>query len=172
MPPSLRRPPRPSPGPATLGSGAFTIAVQDGVGGPISGTLRLSINAAGGPIITSIAPQTGKEGATVTVTVTGQDLQGATFALKSVDPIDTKAAASITVASNTGTQATLSLVLGTTEGQFGLTGASTAGTSAVTPASLFLIGPATNSVSFYASVLNTSFNPADVQPLSKGRNSP
>jgi hypothetical protein len=49
------------------GSGAFTVAVQNGAGGPTSGTLPLAVTA--GPSITSFAPQSGTVGTIITSTV-------------------------------------------------------------------------------------------------------
>lgn len=144
-------------------------AVSVTVGG-VTATWSNTINVVQPPLISSISPASGKKGTTITVAVAGQYLFGATFALQSVDPSDTSAGAAVTVVSNTGTLATLTLVLGATEGQFALVGTNSVGVSAITPASLFLIGPTTSSVSFYASVLNTSDNPTTNPTLPAGQN--
>jgi hypothetical protein len=123
------------------------------------------------PLITGISPSSGKQGATVNVVVSGQYLSGATFVLQSVDPADTNAGGTVTVVSNTGTLATLSLALGTTEGQFALIATTSIGANAVGPAALFLIGQANNSVMFDVSVLNTTYNPSTTAPLAAGQNS-
>ena len=151
--------------PGTTG-GAISVTV-----GGVTATWSGSVAVTEIPVITSISPASGKAGATVTVTVTGADLSGATFTLQSVDPADTNPGATITVLSNAGTVATLSLVLGTTQGQFALVGTNAVGTGAITPASVFIIGLVNNSVSFYASVLNTSYNPVTNPPFPPGHNS-
>jgi YD repeat-containing protein len=151
--------------PAGTAGGAISVTA-----GGVTTTWSNNLTVAETPSITSVNPATGAAGATVAVNITGTDLFGATFALQSVDPIDTSPGAVITVLSNIGTSATLSVVLGATQGQFGLVGTNAVGTGAITPGSLFLIGPVTNSVSFYASVLNTAFNPATNPPLPAGQN--
>jgi YD repeat-containing protein len=151
--------------PGTAG-GAISVTV-----GGVTTTWSNNLTVAEAPLITSINPATGAAGATVAVSVAGLDLFGATFALQSVDPIDSNPGAVITVLSNIGTSATLSVVLGATQGQFALVGTNANGASTITPGSLFLVGPVTNSVSFYASVLNAAFNPATNPPLPAGQNS-
>ena len=53
-------------GPATLGAGSFTIAVQNTATGATSGTLPLTVGSTN-PTITSFAPQSGPIGAMVTI---------------------------------------------------------------------------------------------------------
>lgn len=108
------------------------------------------------PVITSITPNVGAPGTTVSLAVTGTNLSGTTFALLSVDPINVNGATSLTVATNSGTAATLTIVLGATQGQYALTATNTVGPSPITSASIFTIGPTNNSASYYASVLNAA----------------
>ena len=90
--------------------------------------------------------------------------------LQSIDPSYTTPGGTIGVASTTDTNATLNAALGGTEGVFSLIATTSVGTSSVTPASLFTIGPATGSADFYASVLNTAFDPSTNPPLPAGQN--
>ena len=126
---------------------------------------------AGLPTITAITPAFGKKSTTVTATITGANLQGATFALKTFDPSDHSTPATVTIVSNNGTTASLTLVLGAVEGQFPLVAHTTLGDSAITAASQFLISPAgQNTATSFASILNTSYDPATARPLPAGSN--
>jgi hypothetical protein len=122
------------------------------------------------PAITGFTPASGKAGQTVTVTVAGQGLYGAVLALQSVDPAHLSGATSITAVSEAGSTATFSVALGT-EGAYNLIATNFVGASPVSQASSsFLILPATSAVSSYASVLNTSVNPATLPSLPAGQN--
>jgi YD repeat-containing protein len=151
--------------PTTTYGGAVSVTV-----GGVTTSWSSTISVLQIPVF-SISPVSGKKGTTITLTVVGQNLIGATFALKSLDPSYPAAGGAVNVVSNSGTTAVLTLVLGATEGEFALVGTNAAGPNAVTPASLFLIGPTVGAAGEDVSVLNTSFNPSNVQPLPTGQNS-
>jgi hypothetical protein len=125
---------------------------------------------AGLPEVTSILPAYGRRSTTVSVTVTGSNLLGAAFALRSPDPSFTGSAGTVTILSNTGTVAQLSIALGATEGQFQLAATTTLGASLPTPGSQFLIAPANGAQGSLASVLNTAYNDSADPSIPEGRN--
>ena len=152
-----------------LTAGAFTVAVENLATLAISGTLPLTVEAA--PYISGLSPAIGKAGASISMVVTGQYLTGATFAFRALDPSYAGTPATVAVASNTGTSATLTVGLGTTQGQFALIATNSFGSNLITPGSLFLIGPTNPAAGFELSVLNTDFNPGTNPLLPVGQNS-
>jgi len=149
--------------PPTSTGGMVSVTV-----GGVTATWSNTVAVSPVPSIGSVSPNVGTPGATVNLAVIGEDLAGAAFALRSLDPVNINGAASLTVVSNAGTSASLAIVLGTTQGQYALTATNAVGPSQIVPASLFTIGPINNSASSYTSVLNTaSINPQ----LPPGQNS-
>ncbi len=105
------------------------------------------------PAVTAINPTTGKAGDTVTITIAGQGLSGALYALHSVDPVDQIGSGPVNVVSETGQTAIISMVLAL-EGPYNLIVTNVGGGSSASAATLFSITPATATVSFNASVLD------------------
>jgi PA14 domain len=150
-------------------AGAFTVAVENLATLAISGTLPLTVEAA--PYISGLSPAIGKAGATISVVVSGQYLTGATFAFRAIDPSYAGTPATVAVVTNTGTSATLTVGLGSTQGQFALIASNAFGSNLITPGSLFLIGPTNPAASFELSILNTAFNAGTNPLLPVGQNS-
>ena len=151
--------------PTTTYGGTVSVTV-----GGVTTTWSSTITVLQIPVF-SISPASGKKNTTITLTLTGQNLIGATFALKSLDPGYPAPGGTITVVSNSGTTATLNIALGATEGQFALVATNAAGPNVTTPSTLFLITPTVGAAGSDTSVLNLSFNPSSIQPLPAGQNS-
>ena len=151
--------------PGGTAGGAVSVTVNG-----VTATWSNTITALETPAVSSVSPASGKAGATVTLTVMGVDMSGATFSLPSVDPIGGNGASSVTVVSNTGTTAVLTVVLGTLQGQFGVVATNSNGPSVINPAAAVLILPTTSSAGSYTSVLNTSDNISSNPPFPPGQN--
>jgi hypothetical protein len=121
------------------------------------------------PSVSGITPASGVTGATMTVSLAGAGLWGAVYKLQSVDPLASSGASSITAVSQTGTAATITVVLGA-QGPYHLIVTNVAGSSAANSASFFMVQPVVNNVSFYASVLNTKSTLPGMPPLPAGEN--
>ncbi len=152
----------------TVPTGTLGGQVSVTVGGSTA-TWGSSISVLQPPLISGLSPSSGVASTSVTVSVTGQYLTGATFTLQSIDPADTGTGGTVSVVSNSGTTAALTFALGSTQGGFALVGTNSSGVGAVTPASLFLIGPALNTANFSISVLNSGYNPSTGPLLPAGQ---
>ena len=164
-----------------LSASATTLVIQLPVGAT-SGTLTVTVggntatwgtvNVVPVPVILSLSPPGARKNTTATVTVNGQYLTGATFAFQGFIPGVTTSPGSITVLSNTGTVATLSIVLGSAEGQYAIVASTQVNSSAITSGSMFVVEPTggATAVSIPASVLNTYNNWTAVESLPAGHN--
>jgi hypothetical protein len=125
---------------------------------------------AGLPEVSAIAPAAGRRSTTVAVTVTGRNLLGASFALRSPDPSFTTPPGTVSIVSNDGTMAVLSMALGATEGQFNLAATTPLGASLPLAGSQFVIAPGNGSAGASASVLNTFAAAGTFPGIPGGRN--
>jgi 6-phosphogluconolactonase (cycloisomerase 2 family) len=126
---------------------------------------------AGLPTISTLSPAYGKKSTTVSVTVTGQNLLGATFQFQSPIPNDNTVPGTISITSNDGTTAVLGIALGATTGQYAILGNTAVGSSMANAAAQFVVTPSTlSAVSRSAVVLNTYNNWSNTIALPAGQN--
>jgi len=149
-------------------AGARTVTLTTGL--EVASRANFFTVIAGLPEITSILPGYAKRSTTANVTVTGLNLLGASFLLRSPDTSFSGTPGTVTIVSNTGTTAVLSLVLGAQEGQFQLAAATPVGPSLATAGSQFVIAPTAGAAVTFASVLNTFYNGTTDPSIPAGRN--
>jgi hypothetical protein len=168
---------------------SVNVTIQQGAAGgtrnvtlttPDAGNEVANLNAgqtftvvAGPPTILSLSPPGAKKNTNASVTVTGQNLLGATFQFANPIPNLTNVPGPITIASNDGSTVVLKFPTGSAEGQYALTATTGVGVSPVTPATQFVVQPSGLQTveSPVVSVLNISNNWNPLVTLPPGRNS-
>ena len=170
-------------------SASVSVTIQQGAAGgtrnivlttPDAGNEMALLNAgqtftvvSGPPAILSLSPSGAKKNTNATITVTGQNLLGATFQFANPIPNLTNVPGPINIVSNDGSNVVLTFPAGSAEGQYALSATTGVGVSPVNGATQFVVQPSApqNVDSIAVSVLNISnnWNPAITLPA--GRNS-